>query len=215
MRPYRSVLRVVHGSFLEDFAENVPDQPPANSGKGRAAFVESLKRPWYHARNVNDSLVRSMNATYFDTFLRAVENTPLGDRHGILGDDELVFPPHPDFGYQATPRNALTFGAMGVDGVHYAILKIDGEVTDESPVIHIGPMDFSEPYVVLGDCFLAYAAAACGVSISEMDAVFESERAGDCMLVPFMKKHFQHARLYDDARLEKLARYLEMVEQKT
>src|SRR4026209_2656646 len=109
-----------------------------------------------------------MEATYFDTFLRALENA--SDHDGVLGEDYLVFPPTPDYGYEATPRNALVFGAMGVDGVHYAILRIDGEITDESPVIHVGPMDFSEPYVVLGDCFLAYLAAACGVSTREIES---------------------------------------------
>jgi hypothetical protein len=156
-----------------------------------------------------------MDATYFDTFLRAVENTPMRDRRRVLGDDELVFPPNPDYGYEATPRNALTFGAMGVDGVHYAILKIDGKVTDESPVIQIGPMDFSEPYVVLGDCFVAYLAAARGVSIRDIEFVFEKERAGQGKLVVFLKEHFQHSRLYDETRLRKLDRYLEMVEPKS
>jgi hypothetical protein len=155
-----------------------------------------------------------MDATYFDTFLRAVERTP--DRDGVLGDDYLVFPPHPDYGYQSTPRNALTFGAMGVDGVHYAILAIDGAVTDESPVIHVGPMDFSEPHVVLGDSFVHYLAVACGVSIREMESVFDDERAGRYKLVPFLKERFNHSRLYEDeARLRKLKRYLDLVERES
>jgi hypothetical protein len=155
-----------------------------------------------------------MDATYFETFLRAVENTPKRDRLGVLGDDYLVFPPHPDYGYEATPRNALTFGTMGVDGVHYAILKIDGEVTDESPVVHVGPMDFSEPYVVLGDSFISYLAAACGVSIQEMESVFAEEREGRQKLVPFLKSHFVQSRLYDEKRLRKLELYLDRVEPK-
>jgi hypothetical protein len=155
----------------------------------------------------------TMDATYFDTFVRAVEKTR--DRHGVLGDDELVFPPHPDYAYESTPRNALTFGAMGVDGVHYAILKIDGAVTDESPVIHVGPMDFSEPYLVLGDSFLSYLAAACGVSIRKMESVFAEERAGGEKLVPFWKERFEYSRLYDETRLRTLERYLELVEPKS
>jgi hypothetical protein len=154
-----------------------------------------------------------MDATFFDTFLRAVENAR--DRQGVLGENYLVFPPTPDYGYDATPRNALTFGTMGVDGVHYAILKIDGEVTDESPVIHVGPMDFSEPYLVLGDCFLSYLAAACGVSVRQMESVFEEERAGREKLVPFLKERFVHSRLYDEARLRTLQGYLEAVEPKS
>lgn len=155
-----------------------------------------------------------MDATYFDTFLRAVESTPKRERFDILGDDYLVFPPHPDYGYDVTPRNAMTFASMGVDGVHYAILKIGGEVSDESPVIHVGPMDFSEPYVVLGDCFISYVAAACGVSISKMEAVFEDERAGGRVLVPFLKEHFVHSRLYEETRLRVLASYLDHIEPK-
>jgi hypothetical protein len=155
-----------------------------------------------------------MDATYFDTFVRAVENTPKRERLGVLGDDYLVFPPQTDYGYEATPRNALTFANMGVDGVHYAILIIDGEVSDESPVIHVGPMDFSKPYVALGDCFISYLATACGVSLSKMEAVFEEERAGRRVLVPFLKEHFVHSRLYEEKRLRKLELYLERVEPK-
>jgi hypothetical protein len=155
----------------------------------------------------------AMAATYFDTFLRALENSP--DHEGALGEDYVIFPPTADYGYEATPRNALTFATMGVDGVHYAILKIGGEVTDESPVIQVGPMDFSEPYVVLGDCFLSYLADACGVSMLDMKSVFDEERRGREKLVPFLKTHFVHSRLYDDERFRKLERYLEMVEPKT
>ncbi len=52
--------------------------------------------------------------TDFGTFLRAVEAAP--DR--ILGDDYHIFPPNPDYGHDATRRNALTVRVMGVDGVH-------------------------------------------------------------------------------------------------
>ncbi len=62
------------------------------------------------------------NPTYFETFLQAVEAT--SERDGILGSDYIVYPPNPDYGYDATPRNAVTFAAMGVDGVHYTLLKI-------------------------------------------------------------------------------------------
>jgi hypothetical protein len=156
-----------------------------------------------------------MDATYFETFVRAVENTPVRDRRGVLGDDELVFPPNPDFGYEATPRNAFTFGKLGVDGVHYAILKIDGAISDNSPVIHIGPMDFTEPYAVLGDSFVAYLAAACGVSIREMESIFAEERAGRKKLVPFLKARFVHSRLYDEKRLRKMERYMGLIERKS
>lgn len=151
--------------------------------------------------------------TLFDIFVRAVAQS--ADRRGILGDDEVVFPPESDFGYESTPRNALTFGAMGVDGVHFAILKIDGEITDASPVIHVSPMDFSEPYAVLGESFLDYLAAGCGVAHSEMEAVFAAETTCGAKLVPFLKAHFDHSRLYNETRLRSLEWRLELIETKS
>src|SRR5262245_34227858 len=149
--------------------------------------------------------------TLFDIFVGAIAHA--ADREGVLGDDELVFPPDPDFGYESTPRNALTFGAMGVDGVHYAILKIDGAVTDESPVIHVSPMD-GEHCAVLGESFLAYLAAGCGVAHGEMEAVFAAERTCGEKLVPFLKAHFDHSRLYNEMRLRSLDSYLKYIETK-
>lgn len=129
-----------------------------------------------------------------------------------MGDEYLVFPPNPNSIYEATPRNALTFGQMGVDGVHYAILTIEGAVRDDSPVIQIGPMDFSQPYAVLGGSFLSYLADACDVSIPEMEAVFAKERAGKQKLVPFLKARYNHRRLFNEKRLRKLDKHLNRIE---
>lgn len=151
--------------------------------------------------------------TYFATFLRAVKRA--GDHDGILGSDRVVFPPSPDFGYSTTPRNAVTFADMGCDGVHYAILAIEGVITDESPVIHVSPMDFSDPYAVLGTSFLDYLAVACDIPVSEFEDVFARERSGEDTLVRFLRAHFSHSRLYDDARFPRLAAHLDQIEPKT
>src|SRR5438132_1061583 len=118
-----------------------------------------------------------MGATYFDTFLDAVRRCP--ESHGVLGEEYLVLPPKERWAdYSCEPRNVLTFAKMGVDGVHYAIVKIDSEIRDDSPVIHVSPMDFDEPYCVLGASFLDYLAHGCDVSKQEMARVFEEERSG-------------------------------------
>jgi hypothetical protein len=78
-----------------------------------------------------------MDTTYFASYLRALD--ACADVQGVLGDEWVIHPPNPDYGYESTPRNSLTFGCMGVDGVHYAILAINGVITDESPVIQILP----------------------------------------------------------------------------
>lgn len=152
-----------------------------------------------------------MTETDFETFLRALEQTPEPDRTKVLGDEYLVYPPSTDFGYDATLRNALTFGAMGVDGVHYAILKLDGQVTNDSPVIQISPMDLDQPYTVLGDSFTAYLTAACNVWLEAMKTVLEQERAGQETLIPFLASHFQHSRLFTGDRTKILENYLMLV----
>ena len=48
-----------------------------------------------------------------------------------------------------------------------------------------------------------------------MNSVFEEERRGQVKLVPFLKEHFVHTRLYDEKRLQKLKRYLDVVEPKS
>lgn len=96
-----------------------------------------------------------MNRTYFDIYLAALSRAD--DPQGTLGDEWVIHPPDPDYGYDETPQNSLTFGAMGVDGVHYVILTIDGEVRDDSPVVYVSPMD-SDCYHILAADFLTFLA---------------------------------------------------------
>ena len=154
-----------------------------------------------------------MNTTYFDTFLRALERC--GDQQGVLGAEGVIYPPEPDFGYENTPRNALTFGSMGVDGVHYAVLTVQGSVRDDSPVIQVSPMDFSNPYYVLSESFFKYLADGCGVTAMEMEEVFADERAGKQTLVPFLRGRFDQDRLWGQNRSARLDQYLTLIEPKS
>ena len=153
-----------------------------------------------------------MDATYFETYLRALD--ACSGVQGVLGDEWVIHPPNPDYGYESTPRNALTFGCMGVDGVHYAILAIDDGITDESPVIQICPMDFSDLYQAKGDSFLMFLADACGVSRGTMEEQFAAERAGKSVLVAFLKERFDMSRLWDEKRTQRLERYLRYIQPK-
>ncbi len=124
-----------------------------------------------------------MDTTHFQTFINAF--AVLERRSRLLAGDDVLCPPSKDYGYQSTPKNSLTFAAMGVDGVHYAILKVDGEVRDDLPVVQVSPMD-SEDIVVLAESFLSFLADGCDVSLDEMQAVFDGERTGKRQLVPFL-----------------------------
>jgi hypothetical protein len=153
-----------------------------------------------------------MNASLFASYLTALDCC--ADVQGVLGDEYVIHPPNPDYGYECTPRNALTFGCMGADGVHYAILASNGVVTDESPVIQICPMDFSDLYQARGESFLTFLADGCNVSRAEMENVFATEQSGTPTLVEFLKERFDMSRLWDDARTKKLEPFLSYIEPK-
>jgi hypothetical protein len=150
--------------------------------------------------------------THFDAFMDAFAAMDAHSR--LLGGDEVLCPPRSDVDYQSTPRNALTFGWMGVDGVHYAILKLDGAVRDDSPVVQVSPMD-SEDVTVLAGSFLEYLADGSQVSTDEMLGVIEAERSGKQALVPFLRDRFDVLRLLDEHRGDLLnSRFGHLVERK-
>ena len=143
-----------------------------------------------------------METTYFQTFIEAF--AAVEQRSRLLDDDYVLCPPSSDFGYHCTPLNAVTFAQMGVDGVHYALLKIEGQVHDNSPVIRVSPMDFDDDIIVLAESFLSFLAVGCDVSEAKMQQVFDVERTGTPQLVDFLSKHFQRKNIRDDERIHLL-----------
>ncbi|MEZ6134957.1 MAG: hypothetical protein R3C53_08620 [Pirellulaceae bacterium] len=113
--------------------------------------------------------------------------------------------------YWATPQNAVVFGWMGVDGVHYAILKIDGQIRDESPVIQIGPMDFDEPYSLLAPTFTDYLAIGCGASRREIEGLLADEAAARSSLLDFMREHFLQRRFMSEGVDRDIGEYATMI----
>jgi len=154
----------------------------------------------------------SMPSTHFEIFTRAF--AALDEHSRVLNGDHILCPPSEDSGYQSTPKNALTFAVMGVDGVHWAILKRDGVVRDDSPVVQVSPMD-PDDVTVLAESLLCYLADGCSVSAEQMEAILEAERGGKTELVDFLSEHFDGSRLLAEERTNDLnARLGHLVERK-
>jgi hypothetical protein len=164
------------------------------------------------ARQLEEQVKSRRNVSYFETYLYALD--ACSERQGTLGDEWVMHPPDPDYGYQATPKNAITFGVMGCDGVHYVVLTIGGAVTDESPVVQVCPMDFSDLYQVLAESFLHFLATNCAVSLNQMELVFAKERAGEQVLIAFLKENFDLSLFWNDNRPRNLDHLLEFIEKK-
>lgn len=149
-----------------------------------------------------------MNSRAFALFLEAIRELPVHAR--VLGEEALVNPPDPTFGYDATPLNALTFARMGVDGVHYAVLTQEGAVAEDSPIVEVSPMDFDRPVTVIAESFLDYLATGCSTSTAELLQVLHQEANSGGVLVPYLASHFDQTRLSEHPRVPELtARYAE------
>ena len=147
--------------------------------------------------------------TAFNTYLTALSNATSLD--GVLGDECAEFPPRENVDYWATPQNAVVFGWMGVDGVHYAILKIDGQILDTSPVIQIGPMDFDEPYCLLAPSFTDYLAIGCRATPNEIRRLLVAEESGRSSLLDFMRSDFKQSRFWSDGVDRDIGPYVSMI----
>jgi len=146
----------------------------------------------------------------FNSFMRIYAEFPW-DQRSMKGDAILI-PPNHDFGYMSTPANALTFSSMGVDGVHDALLKIGGEVCDNSPVLQISPMD-SDDHIILAPTFLDYLADGCGVPKTKIRSLLAIENHDQ--LVPFLDERFESGRLLDEDRARKMnARFGHLIQRK-
>lgn len=147
--------------------------------------------------------------TSFDTFLKALQYADNYD--GVLGSESVEFPPSENVDYWATPQNAVVFGWMGVDGVHYAILKIAGSIRESSPVLQIAPMDFDEPYSLLAPTFKEYLAWGCGVTVDKIQELLDREAAGSPTLLAFMRSSFQQSRFWVDGIEHDIGSYDSMI----
>jgi hypothetical protein len=147
--------------------------------------------------------------TAFDIFLNSLARA--NSLEGVLGEDNVIYPLDEEFDYSATPLNAVVFGSMGVDGVHYAILTIDGEIREESPVIVIRPMDFDEPYSLLAPTFTDYLARGCAVSREEIEDLLVAEQAGHSSLVEFMRSNFDGTRFFSDGPENDIGPYAKLI----
>ncbi len=149
----------------------------------------------------------------FERFLTAARSWH--DPHDVLDGDYLVDPPKDDFGYFNTPANSLTFLAMGVDGVHTAMLKLDGQVRDDSPVVYVSPMDSDAQWTILAPTFVDFLADGCAVSRQEIVDLLATVASDPTTTIKFLQSNFDGERLFDDARVERLnRRYLPCIEKK-
>ena len=64
-------------------------------------------------------------------------------------------------GYDSTPLNSRGFASTGGDGVHFSFVEIDGEISDDSPIVMTVPMNFNNTNLIVGDTLTEFLALGC------------------------------------------------------
>jgi hypothetical protein len=123
-------------------------------------------------------------------------NVVLGEQLGICPEDvlgALALLLDSERRNPTTPANCIVFARQGVDGAHYALLKIDDRPLHEQPVILIAPM--GPDYSCLGETLEEFVelqaqwAEELADEIQEMegDPGWASEKRG---IVQAIREHF-------------------------
>lgn len=75
-----------------------------------------------------------------------------GNADGLFREVGLILYPLSvlETGYTSTPRGSVTFATTGGDGVHFGLMRVDGEITSASPVVMTVPMNWDSPNLVVG-----------------------------------------------------------------
>jgi hypothetical protein len=129
--------------------------------------------------------------TSFEIFINAIMRLPEKQRDFVLDNVYLCLPPgKSDFQYWCTPKSAVTFATLGIDGVHYAILELNGLLCENSPVFQIDPTDSDTPYCLLADSFVEYLATGCRCKQNRIRELLDAECKSLYGLVGFVAKRF-------------------------
>lgn len=113
----------------------------------------------------------------------------------------------------AEDKDVLEMGY--VDGVHIAILAIDGRVGDQSPVVYVSPMD-SDDLMVLAPSFLEFLADGSGVNPQRIEGLLETADSDPAPLLDLLRLRFDTDRLLSEERVETLnERYIHLAERKS
>ena len=84
--------------------------------------------------------------------------------------------------YGASPTNARPFADMGVDGVHWTLLALDGAVRENSPVLQVSPTDGPDALSVEARSFLDHVCGVTGPIWDRLLTAPDRERAGEDVL---------------------------------
>jgi hypothetical protein len=66
-----------------------------------------------------------------------------------------------DLRFPETPKNSVPFAATGGDGVHYCLLAVEEQITEQSPVVMVVPCNSEKPQLIVGESLSDFLSLGC------------------------------------------------------
>jgi hypothetical protein len=60
-----------------------------------------------------------------------------------------------------TPKNSIAFASTGGDGVHYCLLAVEEQITEQSPVVLVVPCNSKKPQLIVGESLSDFLSLGC------------------------------------------------------
>jgi hypothetical protein len=105
-------------------------------------------------------------------------------------------------GYKSTPINTSTFASTGGDGVHYGLLHLNGNISDDSPVVMTVPMNWDNPNLIVGKNLTDFLSLGCQTGYFALEQlVYDKQETVAWLENP--EKTWEKNNLTDASRIEK------------
>src|SRR5258705_9250050 len=60
-----------------------------------------------------------------------------------------------------TPKNSIAFASTGGDGVHYCLLAVEEQITEQSPVVMVVPCNSKKSQLIVGESLSDFLSLGC------------------------------------------------------
>lgn len=101
--------------------------------------------------------------------------------------------------YESTPRNSCAFAETGVDGVHFSLVQVDGQITEKSPVVMTVPANYGEENLIVGSNLYEFLCLGSKIGFSGLDQLTYSDNRKETLEwlehpEAFVKQEFQECK---------------------
>ncbi len=101
--------------------------------------------------------------------------------------------------YESTPRNSCAFAETGIDGTHFSLVQMGGQITEKSPVVMTVPANYREENLIVGGTLYEFLCLGSKIGYSGLDQLTYSDNRKETLEwlehpEAFFKQEFQECK---------------------